>query len=51
VPIFHRVLQSRHPKPYLLVGRDAVRIELMTRLLPVRWRDWLVLRWMGLLHI
>lgn len=51
VPVVQQALQSRHPKPYLLVGRDAVRIELMARLLPVRWRDRLVLRQMGLLHI
>ena len=48
VPIVHRVLQSRNPKPYLLVGKDALIFELMAKLLPVRWRDWQVLRQMGL---
>lgn len=51
VPVIHRVLQSHHPKPYLLVGKDALIFELMAKLLPVRWRDWLVLRQMGLLNL
>jgi NAD(P)-dependent dehydrogenase (short-subunit alcohol dehydrogenase family) len=51
VPVVQRVLQSRNPKPYMLVGRDALMFELMAKLLPVRWRDWLVLRQMGLLNV
>jgi len=47
--ITRRILEKNHPKEYVLVGWDAVMIELMVRLLPVRLRDWLV-RWqMGLL--
>lgn len=44
------LLEERHPKEYVLVGRDALTIELLTKLVPVRLRDWLV-RWqMGLLR-
>jgi len=43
-----RILEKSHPKEYVLIGWDAVMIELMTKLLPVHLRDWLV-RWqMGL---
>jgi NAD(P)-dependent dehydrogenase (short-subunit alcohol dehydrogenase family) len=45
-----RHLEKPHPKAYILVGSDAVLYELMVKLLPIRWRDWLV-RWqMGLLE-
>ncbi len=44
-----RHLKKPHPKAYILVGQDAVELELMVKLLPVRWRDWLVRRQMGLI--
>lgn len=49
VRITKGVIKSSRPKEYILVGRDAVLIELMAKLLPVRWRDWLVRERMGLL--
>jgi len=49
VKITQRILEKSHPKEYVLVGRDAVMIELMTKLLPVRLRDWLVRKQMGLI--
>jgi NAD(P)-dependent dehydrogenase (short-subunit alcohol dehydrogenase family) len=49
---FARIVQlhveNPHPKAYILVGLDAVEIELMVKLLPVRLRDWLVRKQMGL---
>jgi NAD(P)-dependent dehydrogenase (short-subunit alcohol dehydrogenase family) len=49
--IVTRLLQKHHPKEYVLVGWDAVMIELMDKLLPVSLRDWFV-RWrMGLLKV
>ena len=47
--ITRHLLKAAHPKAYVLVGRDAVMIELMSKLLPVRLRDWLVRLQMGLL--
>jgi NAD(P)-dependent dehydrogenase (short-subunit alcohol dehydrogenase family) len=47
--IARRHLEKPHPKAYILVGLDAVQIELMVKLLPIGWRDWLVRRQMGLL--
>jgi NAD(P)-dependent dehydrogenase (short-subunit alcohol dehydrogenase family) len=44
VKITQRLLETSHPKAYVLVGWDAVLLELMSKLLPVRLRDWLV-RW------
>lgn len=44
------VLKSSHPKEYILVGRDAVLIDLMAKFVPVRWRDWLVRKRMRLLE-
>jgi len=49
VEVTERVLKSEHPKEYILVGGDAVIFELMVKLLPIRLRDWLVRRKMGLL--
>lgn len=48
VRIIQGVLMAKHPKAYLLVGRDSVMIELVAKLLPVSWRDWLVRKRMGL---
>jgi hypothetical protein len=49
VKVTRHILEKSHPKEYVLVGWDAVMIEPMDKLLPVRLRDWLV-RWqMGLL--
>jgi short-subunit dehydrogenase len=47
--IIRRHLDKPHPKAYILVGMDAVQIELMVKFLPISWRDWLVRRRMGLL--
>jgi NAD(P)-dependent dehydrogenase (short-subunit alcohol dehydrogenase family) len=49
VKITRRILEANRLKEYVLVGRDAVIIELISKLLPVRLRDWLVRRQMGLL--
>jgi NAD(P)-dependent dehydrogenase (short-subunit alcohol dehydrogenase family) len=49
--IVRRHLEKPYLKPYILIGMDAVEIELMAKLLPVRWRDWLVKRQMGLLSL
>ena len=49
VRIIQGALMAKHPKAYLLAGRDAVMIELIAKLLPVSWRDWLVRKRMGLL--
>jgi NAD(P)-dependent dehydrogenase (short-subunit alcohol dehydrogenase family) len=46
--IASQVLEARDPRAYIYVGRDAVRYELIARLLPVSWRDGLVKRFMGL---
>ena len=46
---FRRHVENPHPKGYILVGLDALDIELMVMLLPVRLRDWLVRKQMGLL--
>jgi NAD(P)-dependent dehydrogenase (short-subunit alcohol dehydrogenase family) len=51
VKITQHLLKEKHPKEYVLVGRDAAMIELMSKLLPVRLRDWLLRRQMGLLKI
>lgn len=48
VQMIRRVMENPHPKAYYLVGFDALGIELMVKLLPVRMRDWLVRRQMGL---
>ncbi len=47
--VTHHLIEVAHPKAYVLVGWDAVLFELMAKLLPVRVRDWLVRRNMGLL--
>lgn len=44
------ILENKQPKEYVLLGWDAIMIELMDKLLPVRLRDWLVRRQMGLLQ-
>ena len=44
-----RILEKSHPKEYVLVGLDAYMIELMTKLFPVRLRDWLVRQQMDLI--
>jgi NAD(P)-dependent dehydrogenase (short-subunit alcohol dehydrogenase family) len=44
VKITRSIFKANRPKEYMLVGRDAVIIELIAKLLPVRLRDWLV-RW------
>lgn len=49
VKIIQHTLDVNRPKEYVLVGSDAVIFELMAKLLPVRLRDWLVRRQMGLL--
>lgn len=49
--IVRRHLEKVHPKAYILVGLDAVELELIVKLLPVRLRDWLVRRRMGLLGL
>jgi NAD(P)-dependent dehydrogenase (short-subunit alcohol dehydrogenase family) len=49
VKIAQREIESNHPKAYVLVGRDAYLYELLVKLAPVRFRDWLVRRQMGLL--
>jgi NAD(P)-dependent dehydrogenase (short-subunit alcohol dehydrogenase family) len=49
VKITRHILEDNRPKEYVLVGRDAVMIEMMAKLLPVRLRDWFVRRQMGLL--
>ncbi len=47
--VVSRLLKSRRPKEYVLIGQEPIMIEMMDKLLPVRWRDWLF-RWqMGLL--
>lgn len=51
VKITRHLLEESHPKAYVLVGRDALMIELISKLLPVRLRDWLMRRQMGLLKI
>jgi NAD(P)-dependent dehydrogenase (short-subunit alcohol dehydrogenase family) len=43
-------MEKPNPKAYILVGKDALMIELMVKLLPVRWRDWVVKWLMGLLE-
>jgi NAD(P)-dependent dehydrogenase (short-subunit alcohol dehydrogenase family) len=48
VAIIQDVLEARRPKEYILAGYDALMIELIAKLLPVHWRDWLVKRQMGL---
>jgi NAD(P)-dependent dehydrogenase (short-subunit alcohol dehydrogenase family) len=48
--IIIELVEVNRPKEYVLVGRSAVRIELMAKLLPVRLRDWLVRFQMGLLN-
>lgn len=48
VSITQRMLESNHPKEYVMVGWGAVLIELVDKLLPVRLRDWLVRSRMGL---
>jgi NAD(P)-dependent dehydrogenase (short-subunit alcohol dehydrogenase family) len=48
VAIIRDVLEARRPKEYILAGYDALMIELIAKLLPVHWRDWLVKRQMGL---
>jgi NAD(P)-dependent dehydrogenase (short-subunit alcohol dehydrogenase family) len=50
VKITRHLLEGRHPKEYVWVGKDALMIEFLSKLVPVRLRDWLV-RWqMGLLR-
>jgi NAD(P)-dependent dehydrogenase (short-subunit alcohol dehydrogenase family) len=49
VKVTQRLLESSHPKAYVLTAWDAVLLEIMSKLLPVRIRDWLVRRQMGLL--
>ena len=51
VEITRHLIEASHPKEYVLVGRDALMIELISKLLPVRWRDWLVRKQMGLLRL
>lgn len=46
-----RQIKTRSPKEYVLVGSDAVMIELITKLYPVHWRDWLMRYKMGLLKL
>jgi NAD(P)-dependent dehydrogenase (short-subunit alcohol dehydrogenase family) len=46
----HRVIEQPNPKAYVLVGRNALAFELAAKIMPVRWRDWLVRRKMGLLE-
>jgi NAD(P)-dependent dehydrogenase (short-subunit alcohol dehydrogenase family) len=48
VQVTSRLLESSHPKAYVLVGWDSVVIELITKLLPVRLRDWIIRKRMGL---
>jgi NAD(P)-dependent dehydrogenase (short-subunit alcohol dehydrogenase family) len=48
VKITQHLLEENHPKEYVLVGKDAFMYELMAKLLPVRVRDWMVRRQMGL---
>jgi NAD(P)-dependent dehydrogenase (short-subunit alcohol dehydrogenase family) len=43
-----RNLESRKPREYTYVGIYAILAELMVRLLPVRFRDWFVMRQMNL---
>ena len=47
--IIRRLLEAGRPKEYVLIGRSALRIELMAKFLPVRLRDWLLRYQMGLL--
>ncbi len=42
VKIIQRMLEKDHSKEYVLLGRDAVMIEIIAKLLPLRLRDWLV---------
>ncbi len=49
--VAHRILKSKRPKEYALVGRDAVLVELIAKLLPVRMRDLLVRGEMGLRNL
>jgi NAD(P)-dependent dehydrogenase (short-subunit alcohol dehydrogenase family) len=51
VKITQQLIEKAHPRAYVLVGWDAVLLELMSKLLPVRLRDWLVRRQMGLLKL
>jgi len=44
-----RLMEKKRPNAYILIGRDALLYELMVKLLPIRLRDWLVRRSMGLL--
>ncbi len=49
VKVFVNLLDQAHPKSYILVGQDAVILELLSKLLPIRLRDWLIRRQMDLL--
>jgi short-subunit dehydrogenase len=51
VKITQHLMEAAHPKAYVLTGWDAVLLELVSKLLPVRLRDWLVRRQMGLLKM
>jgi NAD(P)-dependent dehydrogenase (short-subunit alcohol dehydrogenase family) len=46
----YRQITKTHPKPYVWVGYDALMYELAFKLLPIRLRDWLVRKQMGLLN-
>jgi NAD(P)-dependent dehydrogenase (short-subunit alcohol dehydrogenase family) len=46
--IIHHAIEKPNPKAYYLVGNDALVMELMVKLLPIRLRDWLVRKQMGL---
>jgi NAD(P)-dependent dehydrogenase (short-subunit alcohol dehydrogenase family) len=43
-----QAIEARHPRATIWVGRAAIAYELMARLVPTRWRDWILWRQMGL---
>lgn len=43
------VVAADHPKEYILVGSDALLLELIAKLYPIRARDWIMRYQMGLL--
>jgi short-subunit dehydrogenase len=48
VKAVQRLLKQERPKEYVIIGSYAWLAELMLKLLPIRWRDWVVKKQMGL---
>ena len=45
--VIQHLLEAAHPRAYILVGRDAVLYELISKLFPIRFRDWFMRQGIG----